>query len=304
MYDTIIIGAGPAGMTAGIYASRKEMKTLIISKQVGGQIAWASTIENYPGFKSIDNYDLISRMQEQVKDLGVEIKIDEIQKIKKTKTGNFIVHTNKEKYKTKTIIITIGMSPRRLAIPGEVKFTGHGVSYCANCDGPLYRNKIVAVVGGGNAALDAADVLSKIAKKVYLIHRSKEFRAFSNLIKIVNKIKNIKFILNSEIKEITGENKIEKIKILNNKNNKTSELTINGLFVEIGRITNTDLVAGFVNRDKQDQIIVNEQCQTNIDGIFAAGDVTQVKFKQITIACGQATIAALSAYQYLQLKSG
>lgn len=300
MYDTIIIGAGPAGMTAGIYASRREMKTLIISKQIGGQVAWASTIENYPGFKSISSFDLISKMQEQIKSLGVEIKIDEVKKIEKIKTHSFVLYTDKEKYKTKTIIIAIGLFPRRLTIPGEKKFTGKGVSYCTNCDGPLYKNKVVAVVGGGNAGLDATDVLCKIAKKVYLIHYSEKFNAFESLIKKVKKHKNIEFILNSNIQEIMGKNKVEKIKILNNKNNKKSELAVDGLFIEIGRVANTDFIAGLVDKDKHGQIVVDEKCKTNVNGIFAAGDATQVEFKQITVACGQATIAALSAHQYLQ----
>lgn len=302
MYDTIIIGAGPAGMTAGIYASRREMKTLIISKQIGGQVAWASTIENYPGFKSINSFDLISKMREQIKGLGVEIKIDEVKKIEKTKTHSFVLYTDKEKYKTKTIIIAIGLFPRRLTIPGEKKFTGKGVSYCTNCDGPLYKNKIVAVVGGGNAGLDAVDVLSKIAKKVYLIHYSEKFNAFESLIKKIKKHKNIEFILNSNIQEIIGKNKVEKIKILNNKNNKKSELAVDGLFIEIGRVANTDFIAGLVNKDKHEQIVVNEKCEANVNGIFAAGDVTQVEFKQIVIACGQAATAALSAHQYLRKK--
>lgn len=303
MYDTIIIGSGPAGITAGIYAARREMKTLIIGKELGGQIVWASEIENYPGFKKIDNFDLISKMNEQVLSLGVEIKTEEVQKIEK-KEDYFIIHTSKEKYETKTMIIAMGLSPRRLAIPGEKEFNAKGVTYCANCDGPFYKNKNVAVVGGGNSALDAAEIMSKIAKKVYLIHRREEFKAFEALIAEVKNKKNIELVLNSEVKEITGSEKVEKIKIFNNQSKKEKEIKVEGVFVEIGRIANTDLVAELAERDERLQIIVDEKHMTKTPGLFAAGDVVSGEFKQITIACGQATIAALAAYQYIQLKKG
>jgi len=303
MYDTIIIGSGPAGFTAGIYAARREMKTLIIGKEPGGQLVWAAEIENYPGFKSINSIDLINKMQEQVKGSGVEMKYDEVKVIKKQDNG-FEVITNKEKYVTKTIILALGLTPRRLAIPGEQELTGKGVSYCANCDGPFYKGKVVAVVGGGNSALDAAEVLAKIASKVYLIHRRQEFRGFEALVDEVKTKDNIEFILDSEIKEIIGEQKLEKVIIINNKTKQEKELVIDGLFIEIGRIARTDLVADLVKRDERDQIIIDEKCHTSLPGIFAAGDVTPTEFKQITIATGQGTIAALAAYQYLQLKQG
>ncbi len=311
MYDTIIIGSGPAGMTAGIYAARREMKALIIGKELGGQMVWASEIENYPGFKKINSFELINKMQEQVKHLGVEMKIAEIKKIEKV--GNkFILHTNKEKLEAQTVILALGLLPRRLAVSGEQELTGKGVSYCAICDGPFYKNKTVAVVGGGNSALDAAEVLSKIAKKVYLIHRREEFRGFEILVDEVKNKNNVEFILNSEVKEIIGDKppfakategkRLEKIKVLNNKTKQESELAVDGLFIEIGRIAQTDLVADLVKRDEQNQIIVDEKCQTSLVGMFAAGDVTPGEFKQITIACGQGTIAALAAYQYIQMK--
>ncbi|MDP3043687.1 MAG: thioredoxin-disulfide reductase [bacterium] len=303
MYDTIIIGTGPAGFTAGIYAARREMKTLIIGKEMGGQLIWASEIENYPGFKSISSFDLINKMNEQVKALGVEIKSDEVKKIE-NKDNKFVLHTSRDIYEARTVILAMGLSPRRLAIPGEEKLTGKGVSYCANCDGPFYKNKTVAVVGGGNSALDAAEILSKIAKKVYLIHRRDEFRGFESLVNEIKARKNIELVLNSEPREVIGENKLEKIKIFNNKTRKEKDLEIDGLFVEIGRIANTDLVADLVKRNERGEIIADEKCMTNCPGMFAAGDVTPVEFKQITIACGQGTIAALAAYQYLRLKQG
>ena len=304
MYDTIIIGAGPAGFTAAIYAARREMKTLGIAKEPGGQVALASEIENYPGFKKIDSYELISKMQEQVSGLGVEIKISEVKKIEHLADDSFVLYTEKEKFETKTVIIAMGLIPRRLGIPGESEFGGKGVSYCANCDGPFYRDKIVAVAGGGNAALDAAEIMSKIAKKVYLVHRREEFKAFEALINEVKNKENIELVLNSEILEISGKDKVEKIKILDKQNNVEKEILVDGVFVEIGRIAHTDLVADLVERDETKQIIAGPRRTTKTPGMFAAGDVTAGNFKQITIAMGDATVAALAAYQYLQLKQG
>jgi len=304
VYDTIIIGSGPAGMTAAIYAARREMKTLVIGKELGGQMVWASSIENYPGFKKIDNYDLIVKMQEQVKGLGVEIKTDEVKRIEK-KDGIFILSASKDQYEAKTVIIAMGLAPRRLAIPGEEEFNGKGVSYCANCDGPFYKDKVVAVVGGGNAALDAAEVMSKIAKKVYLIHRRNEFRGFEALIEDVKARKNIEILLETETKEISGKNRVGKIKITDNKTGEEKEIEVDGIFIEVGRAAHTDLVAELAERDGNGQIMVDEKQGTKTPGLFAAGDVTnRSEFKQITIAMGQATIAALAACQYLEMKEG
>ena len=198
----------------------------------------------------------------------------------------------------------MGLIPRRLAIPGEVEFSGKGVSYCANCDGPLYRNKTVAVVGGGNSALDAADVLSKIAAKVYLIHRRQEFRAFEALVDQVKSHENIEILTDSEIKEIKGNQILDSLTVVNLKTKAEKEVRLNGLFIEIGRIAHTDVVKDLVERDEYNQIQVDEKCRTKTPGLFAAGDVTDIPYKQITVASGQCTVAALAAYEYLQLQSG
>jgi thioredoxin-disulfide reductase len=304
MYDLIIIGSGPAGMTAGIYAVRREMKTLIIGREVGGQMVWASEIENYPGFSKIASFELIDKIKKQTTDLGVEIKEDEIKEIKMTAEGNFLLYTSRETFEAKSVIMAIGLSPRRLVVPGEIEFNGKGVSYCANCDGPLYRNKTVAIIGGGNSALDAAEMMSKIASKVFLIHRSENFKGFDTLLDEVKTRPNIEILLDSEVKSIEGNGKVERIKVKNTKIETEKEIKIDGVFVEVGRIASTDLVGEFVERDEKHQIITSIKGETNTPGLFAAGDVTNCEFKQITVAMGQATVAALSAYQYLQLKKG
>jgi len=304
MYDLIIIGSGPAGMTAGMYAVRREMKTLVIGKEIGGQLVWASEIENYPGFELISSFELINKFKDQTIHAGVEMKSDEVKNISKTADGAFLVQTNRESFEAKTVIIAMGLSPRRLAVNGELEFNGKGVSYCANCDGPFFKNKKVAVVGGGNSALDAAEVLSKIASQVYLVHRNESFKAFNVLVDEVKKRENIEIILNSDVKNIEGGNKVEKIKLLNVKTNEEREIELDGVFIEVGRIASTDLVGEFVERNEKNQIIVSDKMETKTLGLYAAGDVTNCEFKQITVAMGQATIAALSAYQYLQLKSG
>ncbi len=304
MYDTIIIGAGAAGLTAAIYAIRRNMKILVISRDIGGQMLWTNEIENYPGFSSITGYELIEKMKQQAVGLGVEIKEAEVQRVERLADGSFVVHTGRESLATSSVIVTMGLSPRRLAVPGELEFSGKGVTYCATCDGPFFKNKRVAVIGGGNSALDAAELMSKIASQVYLIHRSTEFKAFDSLVQEVKERKNIEIILNAQIKEITGDNKVECIVVTDLTSKEERTLELEGVFVEIGRIASTDLVADFVERNSQQKIVVNDRCETKTPGIFAAGDVTNSEFKQITIATGQGTVAALVAYQYLQQKKG
>ncbi|MDI3496147.1 MAG: thioredoxin reductase [Patescibacteria group bacterium] len=303
MYDVIIIGSGPAGMTAGIYAVRREMKTLIIGKELGGQLIWTNKIENYPGFESIQGLELINRIKNQAQKFGVEFKDDEIKKIERdADDGSFRVFTTREKYSAKTIIVTMGLAPRRLAVPGEVELSGRGISYCANCDGPFYKDKKVAIIGGGNSALDAAEYMSKIASEVYLVHRGESFRAFDILVSEVMERKNIFIYKNTEVKQIVGQDKVEKIIIFDKVKNQEKEIAVDGVFIEIGRIASTDLLADFVERDERAQIIAKPNMETKTPGIFAAGDVVSCEFKQITIAMGQATIAALSAYQFIQMK--
>lgn len=299
MYDTIIIGQGPAGITAGIYAVRREMKTLIIGKEPGGQIIWASEIENYPGFVSISNFELIDRFNDHAIKSGVEIKNTTVTSLTKKDDGTFLVTTEVGDFEAKTVIITMGLAPRRLSVPGEMELSGRGVSYCANCDGPLYKGKTVAVVGSGNSAFDAAEVMSKIAEKVYLVIRSSTYKAFDALVKEVQSRPNIEILTEAKTIEIKGESKVEAL-IYENAQKEKITLPLDGVFVEIGRIASTDLLKDFVERDEQGQLLADDKQETRTPGLFAAGDVVHSEYKQITIAMGQATIAALSAYQHIQ----
>jgi thioredoxin-disulfide reductase len=304
IFDVIIVGGGAAAMSAAIYAARRQMKTLMIAKDLGGQMMWASVIENYPGYKSIAASELIEKFTEQVKELGVEIKLGEVKEIKKLAEENFEVATASEKFSAKTVIVAIGAAHRQLGVPGEKELGGRGVAYCANCDGPLFKNKTVAVVGGGNSALDSAGLLAKIASKVYLIHQFDAFQAFEHLEKRVREAANLEIILQSKVEAILGEKKVASIKVRNLTDNSSREIPVDGIFVEIGFEVRTDLVAGLVKTNEKKEIIVNEKFETSLPGMFAAGDCTSGPFKQIVISAGNGAISALSAYNYIQLVEG
>lgn len=304
MHDIIIIGAGPAGLSAALYTSRRMLKTLVIGKNVGGQAAIAKNVENYPGIDSITGMDLTIKMKEQAERFGSDFVSDEVIDVKK-EDKYFVVKSESGKFKGKSIILAFGLTPRDLGVPGERKLIGRGVSYCATCDAPFFKNKTVAIVGGGNSAIDGALVLSKIAKKVYLVHRREGFRAEAELACQIDKIKNIEPVLNSTVKEIYGKDVVEKIIVADVKDeNKTKEIKVDGIFIEVGLMPKTDWVKDLVKVDKRGQIITNKKCETSVDGILAAGDVTDVVFKQIVIAAGEGATAALMAHRYLLKSEG
>ncbi len=302
-FDVIIVGAGAAGLTAAIYTSRRALKTLIISKDVGGQAALTTEIENYPGVGLVDGFDLMNRFLADAKKFGAILKSEEAKKIEKD-GGDFIITTNSSQYRAAAIILAFGLTPRDLGVPGEEELKGRGVSYCATCDGPLFKEKNVAVIGGGNSALDAAEYLSRIAKKVYLIHRRDKFRGDEILVDRVKKISNIEILYNTNIARIKGNNKVEVIELVDTKNQPLKDLSVDGLFVEIGHIAKTEWVGDLVEFDDHKQIKTNKNCETKTSGIFAAGDVTDIKYKQIIISGGEGAKAALQAYKYLQQTKG
>ncbi len=300
MYDLIIVGGGPAGLTAAIYAARRAVKTLVLAKEFGGQAVYASKVENFPGFDMIAGYELMEKMKAQAEHLGAEVKNAEANEIKKENDVFSIRDKDGNSHEGKSLILSFGAVPRKLGLPNEDKFKGNGISYCATCDAPFYRNKNVAVVGGGNAALDAALLLAKFAKQVYLIHRRDDFKGEEVRVNDVKKLSNVEIILNSEVKEIKGEKNITGVAVGKVDGGEMRDLEVNGIFVEIGHIVESDFVSKMVTLDERKQIIVNNKNETNVAGVFAAGDATTVPYKQIVIAAGEGAKAALSAYSYLQ----
>lgn len=293
MYDIIIIGAGPAGLSAGIYARRASKKVLILEAlSYGGQIINTKDIENYPTEYHISGFDFATKLYNQVKDLGAEIKFEKVIDIKNNKD----VITNKNTYEAKAIIIATGCTNRKLGLDNEDKFLGRGVSYCATCDGNFYKGKDVAVVGGGNTAIDDALYLSDIANKVYLIHRREEFRADQKLIDLLKNKTNIEFILNSNVTKLIGNEKLEKIEVTN------KEINVDGLFVAIGRIPENDIFKNIVNMDENGYIISGEDCHTNIPNIFVAGDNRTKNVRQLVTATSDGAIAAIEAVKYINTK--
>jgi len=300
-YDLIIIGGGPAALTAAIYAGRKLLKTLVLAKELGGQAARAVGVENYPGISKINGVELIFNMEDKAKKTGAEIVTNcEVAKII-SKNKNFLLQTNKGNFEGKTIIIASGKVPRKLNIPGEQELTGHGVAYCATCDAPLFKNKIVIVVGGGNAALQSARELSRYAKEIILMERGKEFAGDALTIQDLKKDSKIIFETQAELLEINGSKSVESVKC--KINNKIKNIKTDGVFVEIGSVPSSDFTPADLKKNSIGEIIINHQNKsTNIPGIFAAGDVTNSLYKQIIIASGEGAAAALSVYEYLSEK--
>lgn len=297
-YDVIIIGGGPAGLSAAIYSSRRGMKTLVATRDIGGQITKTSGIENYPGFEHVTGTELAMKFYTQAKKFGSEFIFDQIKSIDKQENGDFLVKTNRNSFIAESIILSFGKSPRELGVPGEEKFKGKGVSYCATCDAPFFKGKTVAIVGGGNSALDAALVSASLADKVYLIHRS-EFRGEEILIEKVKKAENITQVVPDEIIEIKGESKVDSI-VLKDK----GELKVDGVIVEVGFTIDRSMIENLVKIDEGGQVIIDRMQMTSVAGIFAAGDITETPFKQIVIAAGEGAKAALAAFDYVQKKGG
>jgi len=302
MYDLIIIGGGPAGMTAGIYVGRLGLKTLLITKSFGGQIAKkAVSIENYPGFESISGIELVQKMEKHLRTQKIDIELDHVLNVKK-KDSNFLVSTkNKKEFQAKAVILASGADPRPLEVPGEKEFIGKGVSYCSVCDGPMFKDKIVAVIGGGNAGFETAIFLAKIVKKIYILEHGSEPKAFAANQEIVKKTGKAEIITNTDLKEIKGDKFVNSIIYKDRKTKKEKTLKVEGVFVEVGYEPATSYVKGLVDFNERDEIKVDyETCQTKTPGLFAAGDLNVGVVKQIVTAAGEGSKAAIAAYNYIQ----
>ncbi|OGX14795.1 MAG: hypothetical protein A2166_05775 [Omnitrophica WOR_2 bacterium RBG_13_41_10] len=296
MYDLIIIGAGPAGITASVYAARRRLNLLVITKDIGGQAAWSGDIENYTGYQFITGPELAGKFEEHMRKFNIPLKenerVTEIKKIKDYIWGE----SDKGSYEARAVIIASGKKTKELGVPGEKEFKNKGLTYCAICDGPLFADKEVAVIGGGNSALDAVLQLLTIAKHIYLINAAANLGAEAIMREQVEKNDKVTIMNNTQVKGIFGDSLVKGINISTGKEIKT--LAVEGVFVEIGLVPNSEFVQD-VQKNERGEIKINRSNETNIPGIFAAGDVTDVQEKQIIIAAGEGSKAALSAFKYL-----
>ena len=298
IYDIVIVGAGPAGLTAAIYARRASKKVLVLeAKSYGGQIVNTLDIENYPAEEHISGFDFATKIYNQAKNLGAEIffeKVVNINDLGKEKE----VETTKNKYKAKAIIIATGSENRKLGLDNEDNLVGKGISYCATCDGAFYRKKVVAVVGGGNTALEDALYLSDIVSKVYLIHRRDEFRGSESTVKLLKEKDNVEFVYNSNVTKLIAEDKLKRIEVTN-KEGSVRNIEVDGLFVAVGRIPENQNFAKIINLDDSGYAIASEDCHTNTPGIFVAGDNRVKEVRQLVTATGDGAVAATAAIKYI-----
>jgi thioredoxin reductase (NADPH) len=300
-YDAIILGAGPAGLTAGIYLSRAKLKTLIVDEGiVGGQMVLTHEIANYPGVESISGYQLASIMKKQAKSFGCEIKANKsVQKIKLEGELKSITLLDSNTFSSQSIILTPGGRSRTLGVPGENNFKGRGISYCATCDSDFFIDKELIVVGGGNSALEEAVALTKYARKVTIVHQFEQFQAFEHAVEEAKCNPKIHFLLEAEVTAFYGSEKLESVDIKNIKSGEISNFKTDGAFIFIGYVPNTEFLKGKIDLNQWGEIIVKNDMSSSIDGVFAAGDSTAKRFRQVTTAVGDGTIAALTASNYL-----
>lgn len=299
VYDVVIIGGGPAGLTAAIYCIRKKLTTLVIGGSLGGQAALTGEIQNYLGFSIITGPELVTRFREHVKsykdiELLEGIRAKSIQKV----SNIFEITTdNGKQFQAKAIIISTGEKPRQLHVPGEKEFTGKGVSYCATCDGPLFHGKDVVVVGGGNSGVEAALEIAPIAKKLYVIQNAEALTADAVMVENLKKKPNVEILTHASVSEIQGNNFVSQMVVT--QNGTRTSIPCQGVFVEIGWIPSNDLVKNMLELNEKGEITINKDAETSVAGIFACGDVTDVHDKQIIIAAGEGAKAAISAFKYL-----
>lgn len=299
IYDLIIIGAGPAGITAAVYAARKKMDILVITKDIGGQASWSGDIQNYTGYQFISGPELAIKFEEHMRKFDFEIKENEEVKEVTSRNEKLFIKTDKDNYQTKVAIVASGKKSRELGVPGEQEFKNKGLTYCATCDGPLFAGRDVAVIGGGNSALDAALQLIKIVNRIYIINFTDNLTGDGIMQEKIRANKKVSIFNNSRVKEILGDSFVQAIKIEEDKEEKT--LDVQGIFVEIGLIPNSDFAVD-LEKNERKEIVVNQRNETNIPGVFAAGDVTNVPEKQIIIAAGEGAKAVLSAFRYLSTR--
>ncbi len=299
VYDVLVIGAGPAGLNAALYAKRKGMEVAVMGAKSGGQVMDTSSVENYLGIQDATGESLVSNFLDHVKTLDIPILKDEQVRAISKSNGVFEVNaSNRLTYRGKTVILATGSKPRELGVKGESEYRGRGVAYCAICDGPLFQGMDVIVAGGGNSAVEAAIDLAKIANSVKLVHRS-QLRADQIVIDKLSEFDNVSVYLETQIVEVVGEQLVKGVKVLDKKTGEENFLGAEGIFVEIGYLPNNELVQGLVELNDRGEVIVDSKNQTDVEGFYAAGDVTDVPYKQIIISASEGAKAALTANDYL-----
>ena len=302
MYDVVIIGGGPAGITAGIYARRAMLETLLVEKfGLGGQIALIDLVENYPGFSRVEGSTLVQRLEEHADEIGLDVSFAEVERIEDRGEEKLIHTTDGSIIKTRCAIVASGASPARLGIPGEKEYTGRGVSYCATCDGFFFRDRDVAIVGGGNTAIAEALFLAKMVRKIYLVHRRDALRADKILQERAFKNEKIEFVWNSVPEEIKGRETVEAIVVRNVKSGELHEISVDGVFIFVGMKPETDFIE--CQKDERGFIKTDRSLATSISGIFAAGDCRDTPLRQIATAIGDGALAASSAVKYLEKRA-
>jgi len=303
MYELMIIGGGPAGLAAAVYAARKRLKTLLISGDIGGQVNRTMGVENYLGYQFIEGPELIAKFRNQMAQYPIEQKIgDKIQRLEKTDGGFAAVTESGERYQASAVIFAAGKRSRQLNVPGETEFTGRGVTYCAICDGPIFAGQRVAVIGGGNSALEAALDMVKIAEHVHLVSLT-PLTGDAILIEKLATAKNLTPYIEYQTEKIEGEDFVSGIMIRNLKTGDRKRLAVSGVFIEIGLMPNSEPVKGLIELNSRGEVPVNCSCETTVPGLYAAGDVTDIPEKQIVVAAGEGAKAALQAHRYLQRRS-
>jgi len=301
IHDLIIIGGGPAGMTAGIYSARQKLDSLIITKEFGGQMTHkAVDIENYPGFDKISGFELIAKFEDQMKSKGVKVLYDEVKELKKEGDVFSVLTEEGKTLESKTVIIATGAEPRRLEVPGENEYTGKGVSYCTTCDGPLYNGKDVAVIGGGDTGFEAAIFLNNYADKIYILEYGETVKAGKDNQDKANSIEKIQIITSAELKEIKGDGFVNQIVFKDRKSGEEKTLDVQGIFVQAGYQPATSFLKDLVDLNERKEIVVDfETFETKTPGLFAVGDVNNGRVKQVVVACGEGATAVIYVYKHL-----
>jgi thioredoxin reductase (NADPH) len=307
LYDVVVIGGSAAGLTAALYSSRQGLKTLVVTKDVGGQMLLTNEIQNYPGYESIGGFELSSKLRDQAQMYGAEFAYEEVMAVEESRECPglcFGVTTTGNQYQGTTVILAFGKTPKNLNVPGERELNGKGVSYCAVCDGPLFKGKTVAVVGTGDQALEAVNYLSNVAKSVHLIHQYGKPIGSEEYIAQVLSLPNVRAVPNSRVTELRGKDRLEAVTLESTETKQKTELAIDGVFIEIGYVAKTDFVRKLIRLNAKGEVETDKEGRTSYPGIFAAGDVTDGSFKQAVISAAQGATAALSAYNHVQRMRG